>query len=188
MAAIKEHFEIQAKMRTWSLALIAIGLLITIIGFITKGLSSEEHDRAVFWGTLLYNSVYFLMICNATMFFVCATTLAMGGWNTTFRRVPEAISTMVPIFGVIAALLLFFIVLSDKGYIYQWLDNKEIADNEMIQGKLGLLNKPFFIIWTILTIGLWSVLGARMRRLSSETDEGQLGYEEGKSFIWRNTV
>ncbi len=188
MAAIKEHFEIPAKMRTWSFALIAIGLLITIIGFITKGLSGEEHDRAVFWGTLLYNSVYFLMICNASMFFICATTLAMGGWNTTLRRVPEAISTMVPIFGVIAALLLFFIVLSNKGYIYQWLDNKEVADNEMIQGKLGFLNKPFFIIWTILTIGLWSVLGARMRRLSSETDEGQLGYEEGKSFIWRNTV
>ena len=146
MAAIKERFEIPGKMRTWSLGLIAIGLLITIIGFITKGLSSEEHDRAVFWGTLLYNSVYFLMICNASMFFICATTLAMGGWNTTFRRVPEAISTLVPVFGVIAGLLLIFIVLSDKGYIYNWLNHEEVAESKLIQGKLGFLNKPFFIV------------------------------------------
>jgi len=188
MAAIKENFEIPAKMRTWSLALIAIGLLITIIGFITKGLSTEEHDRAVFWGTLLYNSLYFMMICNAAMFFICATTLAMGGWDATFRRVPEAISSMVPIFGTIAGVLMFFLVLTDKGYIYQWLNHEEVAHSEMIQGKLGFLNKPFFIIWTILTIGLWSMLGARMRRLSSEADAGQLTYEQGKSFVWRNTV
>ena len=188
MAAIKENFEIPGKMRTWSLALIGIGLLLTIVGLITKGLSSEEHDQAVFWGTLLYNSVYFLMICNASMFFICATTLAMGGWNTTFRRVPEAISAMVPIFGTIAGVIMIFIVLSDKGYIYQWLDNKEVEHSHMIQGKLGFLNKPFFIVWTFLTIGLWSVLGARMRKLSSETDEGNFTYEQGKSFIWRNTV
>lgn len=188
MAAIKERFEIPGKMRTWSLALIAIGLLVTIIGFVTKGLSSEEHERAVFWGTILYNSVYFLMICNAAMFFICATTLAMGGWNITFRRVPEAISSLVPIFGTITGIILLYLVLSDKGYIYQWLDHKEVEESELIQGKLGFLNKPFFIIWTLLTIGLWSVLGARMRKLSSETDEGPFDYEQGKSFIWRNTV
>jgi hypothetical protein len=32
------------------------------------------------------------------------------------------------------------------------------------------------------------MLGARMRTLSSETDEGSMTYEQGKSFIWRNTV
>jgi len=188
MAAIKERFEIPSKMRTWSLGLIAIGLLLTIIGLITKGFSSDLHDRAVFWGTLLYNSLYFMMICNACMFFICATTLAMGGWDATFRRVPEAISTLVPIFGTIAGLLLFFLVLTDKGYVYQWLNHEEVANSEILKGKVGFLNKPFFLIWTILTIGLWSLLGARMRKLSSELDEGQLSYEQGKSFIWRNTV
>ena len=188
MASIKERFEIPGKMRTWSIALIAIGLLTVIIGFITKGASNDEHDRAVFWGTLLYNSVFFLMICNAAMFFICATTLAMGGWNTTFRRVPEAISTLVPVFGTIAGVLLIYLVLSDKGYIYSWLDHSKVEESTSIQGKLGFLNKPFFILWTVLTIGLWSLLGARMRKLSSETDDGHVNYEQGKSFIWRNTV
>lgn len=188
MASIKERFEVPAKMKTWSFALIAIGILTVIIGYITKGNSSSEHDKAVFWGTLMYNSIFFLMICNAAMFFICATTLAWAGFTTTFRRIPEAISTMVPIFGTITAVLLIFIVLTDKSYIYMWLDPSKVSESHILQGKTGFLNKPFYIVWTILTIGLWSVLGARMRRLSSEADDVHFTREEGKSYIWRNTV
>src|SRR5205085_7130864 len=42
--------------------------------------------------------------------------------------------------------------------------------------------------WTTLAIGLWIVLGIRMRKLSSEADEGRMDNEAGKSYIWRNTV
>lgn len=98
---IKERFEIPGTMKTWSIALIGVGLLALIIGFVTKGLSNVEQEQAVFWGTLMYNSIFFLMICNATMFFICATVLAMGSWDVSFRRVSEAISSMVPIFGTI---------------------------------------------------------------------------------------
>lgn len=188
MAALREQFEIPAKMRTWSIALTAIGVVAIIIGIFTKAISNNEHDQAVFWGTLLYNSIFFLLICNAAMFFICATTLAMGGWSATFRRVPEALAAMVPIFGTIAGILMIFIVVTHKGYIYPWANPHEVAGSEVLQGKSGFLNPTFYIVWTILTIGLWSLLGARMRRLSAETDEGKLSIEQGKSFVWRNTV
>ncbi len=188
MALVREQFEIPGKTRTWAMGLMAAGLLTVIIGFFTLGLSNDEHSNPVFWGTLMYNSIFFTMLCNASMFFVCATTLAMAGWTTTFRRVPEAISTLVPIFGTITAVLLIFIVLSDKHHIYEWLSHDKVEESTMLQGKTGFLNKPFFIVWTILTIGLWSVLGSRMRKLSSEADEGKYDFEGGKSFIWRNTV
>ncbi len=188
MVFIKEQFEIPARMRTWAFGLIAVGLLAVIGGFIAYGLSSNNADKAVFWGTLLYNSLFFTMICNAVMFFICATTLAMASFTTTFSRVSEALSSMVPIFGGITFLLLIFIVFTDKTYIYQWLDSNTVAQSEVLKGKSGFLSKPFFLVWTILTIGLWGVLGARMRRLSSETDEGKFSFESGKSFIWRNTV
>lgn len=188
MVFIKEQFEIPARMRTWAFGLIAVGLLAVIGGFVAYGLSSNNADKAVFWGTLLYNSLFFTMICNAVMFFICATTLAMASFTVTFSRVSEALSTLVPIFGGITFLLLIIIVFTDKSYIYQWLDNTSVAHNEVLKGKSGFLSKPFFLIWTILTIGLWAVLGARMRRLSAETDEGKFSFESGKSFIWRNTV
>ncbi len=189
MAAIKQQFEIPGKMRTWSMALIGIGLLALIVGFVTKGMSNQEHDKAVFWGTLLYNSIFFLLTCNACMFFICATTLAMGGWQMTFHRITEAISSLVPIFGTIAVALMFFLVLTDKSYIYHWADSKEVQGSEILKGKSGFLNPVFFIIWTLLTVGIWSLLGARMRKMSSEADDPSLkDQQNGKSFIWRNTV
>jgi len=188
MASIRAHFEMPSKTRTWSLGLIAIGAVALIIGFVTKGLSSDAHEKALFWSTLMYNSIFFTLICNASMFFICATTLAMGGWQMTFRRVPEAISTMVKIFGPVTLLILFYIVLIDKNHeIFHWLSDDAKTD-PILKGKLGFLNPTFFAIWTILAIGLWILLGMRMRKLSSEADEGVMDSEKGKSYIWRNTV
>ncbi|MDQ2752252.1 MAG: quinol:cytochrome C oxidoreductase, partial [Bacteroidota bacterium] len=95
---------------------------------------------------------------------------------------------MVPIFGTITLVLLVFIVLTDKSYIYQWLDTKAVSNSAALKGKSGFLSKPFFLVWTILTLGLWTLLGARMRKLSNEADEGKFDFESGKSYIWRNTV
>src|SRR6478736_2026662 len=110
MASIREQFEMPSKTRTWSLALIIAGAVALVLGFITKGMSTDEHEKAVFWGTLMYNSIYFTLICNASMFFICATTLAMGGWQMVFRRVPEAISKAVITLGIITWLILFYII------------------------------------------------------------------------------
>jgi hypothetical protein len=187
---VRENFEVPGKLRTWAMGLIALGVLALLIGLITKGFSSEQHDKDIFWGTLMYNSLFFLLICNASMFFVCATTLAMGGWQTVFRRVPEAISTLVPIFGGIAFVVLMYIVfgMGSHTHIYHWLDSEAVSTDEILKGKKGFLNPVFFVIWTVLAIGLWSFLGMRMRRLSSEADEGVMTADGARSYIWRNTV
>lgn len=193
MASIRAQFEIPGKMKTWSLALIALGLLAIIVGFATKGIGGHgehaEHEKVIFWGTLMYNSIFFMLICNASMFFICATTLAMGGWQMVFRRVPEAISTMVPIFGVITYGILIYIVFIDHNHhIYHWLDKEAVEGDVLLNGKKGFLNPTFYFVWTTLAIGLWIVLGRRMRQLSSEADERALNGEEGQRFIWKNTV
>ena len=64
--AIKDFFEIPKRYRTWSLALIGIGILSVIVGFIFYGsevMEREEimHHKTRFWATLLHNSVYFLI-------------------------------------------------------------------------------------------------------------------------------
>ncbi|MDB5231882.1 MAG: uncharacterized protein JWN76_2687, partial [Chitinophagaceae bacterium] len=189
MASYRERFEIPGKMRTWSLGLIAVGVLALIIGFVTKASGGEEHQTEIFWGTIMYNSIFFLLICNASMFFICATTLAMGGWQLTFRRVAEAISSIVPIFGVIAFVVLMYIVFGGKFHgIYHWLDKDAVSKDDVLKGKSGFLNPTFFLIWTVLAIGLWSLLGMRMRKLSAESDENPMDTETGKRYIFRNTV
>ena len=189
MASIREQFEVSGSMKTWSMGLMAVGILAFIIGFVTKGLSHDHAQQAYFWGTLLYNSVFFLLVCNAAMFFICVTTLAHGGWQVAFRRVPEAISAVVPIFGLIAMFILFYIVfgLNHDGHnpIYHWLNPH---GDKILEKKVGFLNPTFFVIWTLLSIGGWIFLGARMRKLSRESDERPMGVEEGSKWIWKNTV
>jgi hypothetical protein len=189
MTSVKEQFEIPSKMKTWSLVLIAIGVIAFILGLITKGVSEDEHERAVFIGTLMYNSIFWMLICNASMFFICATTLAMGGWYTVIKRIPEAISTLVPVFGSITLLIFIYVILIDHTHsIYHWLDKEAVSKDPILKGKSGFLNPGFFVVWSILAIGLWSLLGYRMRKLSSEADEQTMDAETGKSYIWRNTV
>lgn len=188
MASIRAQFEIPGKMKTWSIALIAIGILSFIIGLVTKGMG-DEHSKVHFLGTLMYNSLFFMLVCNASMFFICATTLAMGGWQIAFRRVPEAISTLVPIFGGITWVILMYVVFIDHNHhIYHWLDKEAVAGDVILNGKKGFLNPTFFFIWTTLAIGLWIVLGRRMRVLSSQADEKAMTGEEGQRYIWKNTV
>src|SRR5205085_6895565 len=69
--------------------------------------------------------------------------------------------------------------------IYHWATP---GNDKVIHGKLGFLNPTFFVIWTVLSIGLWSYLGWRMRRLSRASDEGTMDLERGKRWIWDNTV
>lgn len=188
MASIRLQFEIPGKLKTWSLGLIGVGLVALVFGMITKGFSTDEHEQVHFWGTLMYNTIFWTMICNASMFFICVTTLAMGGWQQSFRRIPEAISTMVPIFGAITFAVLLYVVLSDKHHIYHWLDTAAVAKDPILTGKSGFLNAKFFIVWTTLAIGLWSLLGWRMRQLSNEADVEAMDHETGMKFIFRNTV
>ena len=188
MASFREKFEIPGKMKTWSLALIGVGLVSMVIGLVTKGFSGDEHEQAHFWGTLMYNTIFWTLVCNASMFFISVTTLAMGGWQQSFRRIPEAISAMVPIFGAITFAVLMYVVLSDKHHIYHWLDKEAVAKDPILLGKSGFLNPTFFIIWTTLTIGLWTLLGWRMRQISREADEAPMDQPSGESFVWRNTV
>ncbi len=183
--ALKEQFQVSKRFRTWSLGLTGIGLLSIVIGFFVYG-TGDEHHQARFWASLLHNSVYFLLVVNAAMFFICATTLAMGGWQMSFRRVSEAISVAVIPVGVIAFIVLMCLVFGHQHHIYHWLTPE---GDRILEGKSGFLNPTFFTVWTILTIGLWIVLGLKMRKLSQELDDRPPGtIEEGRKYVFKTTV
>ena len=187
--SIRENFSATKRYNTISLALIAIGVLSIVGLYVSHGSSSDPHEQARFWASLLQNSVFFLLVVNAAMFFITATTLAWGGWQMAFRRVPEAISAAVPVIGVIAAAILLAITFGDNHIIYHWTDTHHVATDPILTHKKGFLNKQFFAIATILTVVLWSVLGWKMRSLSRSLDEKPLAsVEERKKYIWNNTV
>jgi len=194
MAAIlREQFEIPKKYNTWALGLMGAGILSVIILFITHGTSSNPQTAARFWASLLQNSVYFLLVVNAVMFFICATTLAWGGWQMSFRRVIEAISTCVPVIGIISFVIMMVLVWGPNHTLYHWANPNVTNPNspefdEAINGKSGFLNRGFFTIWTAITIVGWWWIGRKIRHISRSIDDRKLSIEEGKKYIWDNTV
>lgn len=204
-ATLRERFEIPKRYNTWALAFMAVGLVALILLFITTrsttpsaeelkyaGLADADaynaHRDARFWASLLQNSVYFLLVVNAAMFFITASTLAWGGWQISFRRVTEAISTCVPVIGVIAFVILMVLVWGPNHTLYHWADAHHVEGDPILKHKSGFLNKGFFTVWTIITLVGWWLLGKKMRQLSRKIDERKLSIEEGKKYIWNNTV
>lgn len=186
--AIREQFLIPKRYNTTAMVLMAIGIISVIILFLTHGAKSDAHAQARFWASLLQNSVYFLLVVNAAMFFICATTLAWGGWQMSFRRVAEAISTCVPVIAVILFAVLMAIVFGGNHEIYHWTDTEHVKHDAALSYKAGFLNKTFFTVWTIITLVGWTWLGRKMRHLSRSLDNNPLSVEEGKKYIWTNTV
>ena len=62
--SIREKFETPQRYKLWSYALIAVGVLSVGLLYITHGSSNDENERARFWGRLLQNIVYFLLLVN----------------------------------------------------------------------------------------------------------------------------
>lgn len=166
----------------------AIGLLAIVGLYITQGSKSDEHAQARFWGSLLQNSVYFLLVVNAAMFFLAAIALAWGGWQMSFSRVTEAISACVPVIGLISGVVLLAICFSDNHTIYHWTDTEHVAHDPVLNHKKGFLSKEFFAIWTVITIAGWSLLGWKLRKHSRSIDDKPLSVEEGKKYMWNTTV
>ena len=192
-------FELPGNYKKWTMGLIGAGLIALLYGFIAfhpfeHAGHGENVNSTRFWAVLLQNSVFFLLITNASMFFIGVTTLAMGGWQVALKRVPEAISSVVPVLGIITFVILMSIVWGGRTDIFHWID-PELYDvnspkfDKILNGKKGFLNPVFFTVWSIITIFLWWFIGRKMRSFSIESDKtGPMDYETGKSWINKNIL
>jgi Ni/Fe-hydrogenase subunit HybB-like protein len=189
MMTLRDTFTVPKRYNQIAMGLMLIGLLAIVGLYINYGSKSDPHVQARFWASLLQNSVFFLLVVNASMFFICATTLAWGGWQMSFRRVPEAIAACVPVIGVLTLVILMAIVFGGNHVIYHWTDAEHVKHDPILNFKKGFLNKGFFAVVSVLTVALWSFLGRKMRQLSYRLDKNPLpSNEAAKKYMWNNTV
>ncbi|MEZ5045511.1 MAG: quinol:cytochrome C oxidoreductase [Chitinophagaceae bacterium] len=172
---LNQQFTIPSKLKTTSLVLLGIGILTLLAGVIILLMKGDVMAQTRFWAVLLQNSVFFLLICVASIFILSATSLAQAAWIVSFRRIPEAIGSIVWILGIIAGIVILTLVWTDNFHIYHWLEPGNIPHNKLNALKNFFLSKPFFTIWTILTIALWGWLGVKIRELSVRQDSEPKG-------------
>ncbi len=191
---MNNSFELPGSYKKWTMGLIGAGIIALLYGFIVYHPFAHpahgQHDESTrFWAVLLQNCTYWLLIVNASMFFIGVTTLAMGGWQVALKRVPEAISSVVPVLGIITFLILMAIVWGGRDDIYHWVNADTVKNDAILNGKKGFLNPVFYSVFSAIVIFLWWILGKKLRSLSLESDaEGTMDFEKGDKWVKKNIL
>ncbi|MEO6758736.1 MAG: hypothetical protein ABIO24_04720, partial [Saprospiraceae bacterium] len=152
-----------------------------VLGAICLGLSAWHDDQYLtrFWTNYLHNAVYFTGIAFMATFFLAAQITAFGGWNTTIKRIWEAMGQFLWV-GIV---LLSVIVLGVWGHfhhLYLW-NQPGITDptnndpvhgfyDKIIAGKSGFLNPAFFTFAVLAVLAIWYFWARNLRQASVEQD------------------
>ncbi|HXS56104.1 MAG TPA: hypothetical protein VN726_08255 [Hanamia sp.] len=188
---MKNQYVTPAGYKKWSAGFMIVGLLTLILGVIFLNPAAGAHGDNVnstrFWAVLLQNSLFWLLLVNVSTFFIVICTLAMGGWQVAFRRVTEAIGSVVPIMGIITIVIMICIIFGGRADIYPWLDKQMVAHDKVLSGKTGFLNPYVYILFSIVVIGLWAYLGRKLHNLSLESDRmGTMDFDTSKAWLKKN--
>lgn len=111
------HFVFTGKHRRLFLGLLVLGVVAAVAGVL---INPDISGQRV-WANFLVNTIYFLGVSLLGLFFVATHTMAYGGWHLLVRRIPEALSTFIPV-GV--GLLAIVVAGTTFGghHLYHWTD------------------------------------------------------------------
>ena len=96
------QYEFQGKAKTWSLVMIAIGVIGIAYGF----LSVNNGERT--FANLLLMGYYFTCVSAAGVMFCGIQYAAQAGWSASILRIPQTFGRILPI----GALILVIIVIA----------------------------------------------------------------------------
>lgn len=164
------------KLKIASFALMGLGLIGLIVSFIVfKGQSQERV-----WANLLLNGFFFTGIAVAGTFFIAVNIVGEAGWYTVLRRVPEALGQYT-YYGMTAILALVIAGVLGFHHLWEFLDKDVVAADPILQGKMGFLNTPFYIIRIVAYFAIWGGFAYLLRKFSLQDE--QLGTFEHYSKV-----
>ena len=138
--------------------LLAIGIGATFLAF------SQNPQRA--WGNYLICSYYFLSLAVGASFFAAIQNITQAGWSAMFKRIPESIIGFLPYAAFFIIITGFFGAHS----LYHWANEDMVRSDSILLHKSPFLNVPFFLVRTVLSLGLWIALASLLRKISLRED------------------
>ena len=146
---------------------------------------SDDHDNAHGehllhqlqnkpWAALYVAAFFFFMIPLGTLLFYAIQRAAQAGWSILLFRVMEAITAYLFPASVI---IFIFLVLSgaQANHLFVWMDADTVAHDEIIQGKVGYLNVPFFLLRAVIYLTGWNLYRYFSRKFSLAQDNANTG-------------
>jgi len=126
------------------------------------------------WAALYVAAFFFFMIALGALLFYAIQRAAQAGWPILLYRVMEGITAyLVP--GSI--IIYVFLVLTGlhANHLFVWMDADTVAHDEIIQGKVGYLNVPFFLIRAAIYLLGWNAYRYFSRKFSLAQDNAPAG-------------
>ncbi len=138
-------------------AIAALGAAVTVAGL--------AMNPARVWPNVLMAAYFLAGLGCAGAFLVAGTYITNAGWIAAIRRVPEAMTSALPV-----AAALFVVVFIGAGSIYPWTNAAVVAQSEVLQSKGWWLNLPFFAVRIVVFFGLWMLCAWGLNRNSRRQD------------------
>lgn len=171
------NYTITQKNKIVCFVLIAIGVISIAASFATG-----SHQS---WANLLMSNFYFMAIALAGTFFLAVQYVAEVGWSVVIKRVLEAMGQHLLFAGVV--MILIFVL--GKHHLYHWTheglyDPKSPEYDEIMVGKSGFLNQPFFMIRMVLYFVIWVGFTKLFRKesLASELGDAVVHYKKNTKY------
>lgn len=181
------EFKIANKAKTFTMALIVIGVLFTAIGIALNMGDHNFKQRIIANG--LIDSYFFFSIGLGALFFLALQYATETAWYVAVKRVIEAVAGFLP-YGIgMMVLIMVVLTITDGAHIYTWMDPETVAHDEIIQGKAAYLNKAFFWIRTVVYLATYYIFwtGFRKRSLKEDIEGGTdihfKNYRKGAHFL-----
>lgn len=133
------------------------------------GLGAWFHP-AQFYHSWLVALIFGLSIALGALFLNMVFHLTGAEWSLPIRRLLENLGATLPLLCVLVLPLLAGI-----SELYPWSRAAIAAEDHLIQLKTPFLNPPFFIVRTLIYLGVWTLLALRLRAFSLKAENGVSG-------------
>lgn len=181
------EFKIANRAKVFTLTLIIVGVLFTLIGVALN--IGDAHFAQRFLANGLIDSFFFFSIGLGALFFLTLQYATETGWYAAVKRVIESVAGFIP-YGIAVMILVLGVISLMKGaHIYTWMDADVVAHDKIIQGKTAYLNMTFFWIRTIVYLATYYIFwqGFKKRSLEEDrvggTDIHFTNYKKGALFL-----
>ncbi|MDR2122676.1 MAG: quinol:cytochrome C oxidoreductase [Flavobacteriaceae bacterium] len=151
----------------------------------------QVHNRP--WSAFFIPLVLFFGISATALFFSAVQHAGNAGWSIVVIRVMEGIASFIPVGGL---LMIVFIVLSSYGgeegglnHLYHWMD-PSLTDSKsphfdlLLKSKEPFLNRPAFVIRTLIYISGCLFFLWKIKSLTRKLDETKAVSDHKKVYNW----